>query len=135
MNELTQKEFNEAPPLIQYIYMQSILCGFVGISFVIEAKQKYPQYFTEQERRSKAMDAAGDKVCVEFRNKVDDMVRGAIREYEEAYTIPDGATLRQKIDFFTEKNPSRAREKMNRELEEKKETLWQETFGRYLKQE
>ena len=45
MRELTEKEFREAPDIIQLIYISSLYGSPVGVSTYMEAKRKYPEYF------------------------------------------------------------------------------------------
>lgn len=50
MKSITQKEFNEAPKLIQSIYIMAISKMPISLTTYQEALEKYPSYFTRSKK-------------------------------------------------------------------------------------
>ena len=46
MNDLTLEEFENAPKLVQFIFLMSNMGSPVELKDYNEAKEKYPKYFT-----------------------------------------------------------------------------------------
>jgi len=53
MKDLTAKEFDEAPDLIQYTYTMCALKQPLGSSIIDEAIEKYPEYFPDEVEQQK----------------------------------------------------------------------------------
>jgi hypothetical protein len=55
MKDLTQKELEAAPMIVQHIYVSSMCNTGVSLSLVEEAIKKHPEYFPEEVKHKDAL--------------------------------------------------------------------------------
>lgn len=77
MKELTSKEYDAAPHLIQWLYLQGIPGGMVGSNQLDVAIEKHPEYFPDTISFRKKWDLIPESVheayhkeCAELRERV-----------------------------------------------------------------
>lgn len=86
MKNLTEKEFMEAPAIVQYVYTAAMFETPIGVSIYTEAVEKHPEYFDDVLEHRAKWDA--------IPQEVHDVMRAELKELMlERYPDSEGSPL------------------------------------------